>query len=143
MRLTQYPGQDHPLHSGGCGTLPVLLCGDNMLGGQEQQEQEGQVGRGVADELDERLANEEAVAALGSHEVAQGKHGVEEADEDAGEKLPRPVAPSPARKLVVPPGSQELLAVWLRYKLKEIKHCYTLVYLIRKKRIPWLNFQWS
>lgn len=110
-----------------------------MLGGQEQQEQEGQVGRRVADELDERLADEEAVAALGNHEVAQGKDGVEEADEDAGEKLPGPVAPSPARKLVVPPGSQELLAVWLSYKLKETKHCYTLLYLIREKRVSGLN----
>lgn len=103
-----------------------------MLGGQEQQEEEGQVGRGVADELDERLADEEAVAALRSHEVAQGKDGVEEADEDAGEELSRPVAPSPAWKLVVPPGSQQLLAVWLSYKLKDIKHCYNLVYLIGK-----------
>lgn len=116
--LTQHPGQDHPLHRGGGRTLPVLLRGDDVLGGQEQQEQEGQVGRRVADELDERLADEEAVAALGSHEVAQREHGVEEADEDAGEELPRPVAPPPARKLVVPAGSQELLAVWLSYKLQ-------------------------
>lgn len=110
-----------------------------MLGGQEQQEQEGQVGCGVADELDERLADEEAIAALGSHEVAQGEHRVEDADEDAGEKLPCPVAPPPAWKLVVPPGSQELLAVWLSYKLKEIKHCYTLMCLIRQKTIPGLR----
>lgn len=95
-----------------------------MLGGQEQQEEKGQVGRGVADELDERLADEEAVAAFGSHEVAEGEHGVEEADEDAGEKLPCPVAPSPARKFVVPTGSQELLAVWLSYKLKEINQLH-------------------
>lgn len=104
-----------------------------MLGGQEQQEQEGQVGRRVADELDERLADEEAVAALGSHEVAQGEHRVEEADEDAGEKLPRPVAPPPARKLVVPAGSQELLAVWLSYKLQRIKRCQTPMCLITVK----------
>lgn len=88
-----------------------------MLGGQEQQEQKGQVGRRVADELDEGLADEEAVATLRSDEVAESEHGVEEADEDAGEELPRPVPAPPAGKLVVPPGRQKLLAVRLSYKL--------------------------
>lgn len=118
-----------------------------MLGGQEQQEQEGQVGRRVADELDERLADEEAVVALGSHEVAQGEHGVEEADEDAGEKLPRPVAPPPARKLVVPPGSQELLAVWLSYKLKQNKSLLHFGLFIQREKSSGVkvrgSFQWS
>lgn len=75
----------------------------------------------MADKLDEGLADEEAVATLGGDEVAESKQRVEEADEDAGEELPRPVAASPAGKLVVPTGRQQLLAVWLCYKLTEIK----------------------
>lgn len=82
----------------------------------------------MADELDEGLADEEAVAALGSHEVAEGEDGVEEAEEDAGEELPRPVAPPPARELVVPAGRQELLAVWLRYELWRTRGCWTEVF---------------
>lgn len=101
--------------------MPVLLRGDNVLGCEEQQEQKGQVGRRVADKLDEGLADEETVATLGGDEVAESKQRVEEANEDAGEELPRPVTPSPARKLVIPPGRQQLLAVWLRYKLTKIK----------------------
>lgn len=92
-----------------------------MLGGEEQQEQKGQVGRSVADELDERLTDEEAITTLWSDEVAEGKHGVEEADEDTGEELPCPVSPPPAGELIVPPGCQKLLAVWLSYKLKNIE----------------------
>lgn len=75
----------------------------------------------MADKLDEGLADEETVATLGGDEVAESKQRVEEADEDAGEELPRPVAPSPARKLIIPPGRQQLLAVWLCYKLTKIK----------------------
>lgn len=92
-----------------------------MLGGKEQQEQKGQVGRRVADKLDEGLADEEALATLGSDEVAESKHGVEEADKDTGEELPCPVAPPPAGELIIPAGRQKLLAVWLSYKLKEIR----------------------
>lgn len=124
LLLTQHPRQDHPLHSGRCGALPVLpvlLRGDNVLRGEEQQEQKGQVRRRVADELDEGLADEEAVATLRGDEVAESKHGVEEADEDTGDELPCPVAPSPAGELVVPAGRQKLLAVWLSYKLKETR----------------------
>lgn len=92
-----------------------------MLGGEEQQEEKGQVGRSVAYELDEGLADEEAVATLRGDEVAESKRWVEEADEDTREELPRPVAPPPAWELIVPPGGQELLAVRLSYKLKEIR----------------------
>ncbi len=92
-----------------------------MLRGEQQQEQKGQVGRCVADELDEGLADEEAVATLWSDEVAESEHGVEEADEDAGEELPRPMAASPARELIIPAGCQKLLAVWLSYKLSDRK----------------------
>ncbi|TNN63512.1 hypothetical protein EYF80_026254 [Liparis tanakae] len=114
ISLTQHPGEDHPLHGGRGGALPVLpvlLRGDDVLGGEQQQEQEGQVGRRVADELDEGLADEEAVATLGGDEVPESEQGVEEADEDAGDELPGPVASPPARELVVPPGRQELLAL--------------------------------
>lgn len=73
----------------------------------------------MAEELDEGLADEEAVATLRSDEVAEGEHGIEEADEDTREELPSPVAPPPAGELVIPSGRQKLLAVWLSYKLKE------------------------
>ena len=89
-----------------------------MLRGEEQQEEEGQVGRRVADELDEGLADEEAVAALGGEEVADGEDGEQQTDEDAGEELARPVAPAPARELVVPPRRQQLLAVGLGHELE-------------------------
>lgn len=71
----------------------------------------------MADELDEGLADEEAVATLRRYEVADSKQRVEEADEDTGDELPCPVSPSPAGELVVPPGRQKLLAVRLSYKL--------------------------
>lgn len=72
----------------------------------------------MADELDEGLADEEAVSTLRRDEVAESKSGVEEADEDTGEELPCPLAASPAGELIIPPGRQKLLAVWLGYKLK-------------------------
>lgn len=46
-----------------------------MLGGQQQEEEEGQIRGGVANKLDERLADEEAIAALGCHQVTQGEQG--------------------------------------------------------------------
>lgn len=58
----------------------------------------------MADELDERLADEEAVATLGRHEVAESEQRVEQTDEDAGEELSCPVASPPAGELVVPAG---------------------------------------
>lgn len=117
--LTQDPWQDHPLHGSGCRSLPVLLCGDNVLGCQEQQEEKGQVGGRVADELDERFADEEAVGTLGRGEVAKGEQRVEETNEDTGEELSCPVASPPAGELVIPAGRQKLLAVGLRNKLGE------------------------
>lgn len=117
--LTKDPRQDHPLHSSGGRSLPVLLRGDNVLGCQEQQEEEGQVGGRVADELDKRFADEVAVATLGCREVAESEQRVEETDEDAGEELSCPMAPPPAGELIVPAGRQKLLAVWLCNKLGE------------------------
>lgn len=75
----------------------------------------------MADELDEGLADEEAVATLRRCEVAQSEQRVEEANEDTGDKLSCPVSPPPAGELIIPPGRQKLLAVWLSYKLKEKK----------------------
>jgi len=48
-----------------------------VLGGKEQQEQEDQVGRCVADKLDEGLADEVPVATHGSDQVAESKNRVE------------------------------------------------------------------
>lgn len=46
-----------------------------MLGGQQQEEEEGQIRGSVANKLDEGLAYEEAIAALGCHQVTEGKQG--------------------------------------------------------------------
>ena len=99
---TDHPRQDHPLHGGGWGPLAVGVVGDDVLRGEDEEEEEGEVGRGVADELDEGLADEQAVAALGRQHVQDGEEREEEADQDAGGRLDRPVAPAPARQLVVP-----------------------------------------
>lgn len=56
--VTKHPGQDHPFHSGGWWALNVRVCRGYMLRGQEEQEEEGQVGSSVTDELDEGLADE-------------------------------------------------------------------------------------
>lgn len=89
-----------------------------MLRGQEEQQQEGEVGGGVADELDEGLTDEQAVAALGGDQVGDGQQREEEADEDARDELDGPVAPPPARELVVPARRQQLLTVGLGNKLR-------------------------
>lgn len=56
--VTKHPGQDHPFHSGGCWSLKVVSCSSYMLRGQEEQEEEGQIGSSVTDELDEGLTDE-------------------------------------------------------------------------------------
>lgn len=89
-----------------------------MLGGQQQQEKEGQIRGGVADEFDEGLADKEAVSALGAHQVTQGEQRKEQADEDTGDKFASPVTSPPARKFIVPTRGQQLLAIWLCYKLE-------------------------
>lgn len=73
-----------------------------MLRSQQEKEEEGQVGCRMADELDEGFADEEADAALGRHQVADGEEGEEEADEDARDELASPVASPPAWELIVP-----------------------------------------
>lgn len=80
-----------------------MFCGDNVLGGKQQQEQKGQVRCSVADKLDEGLADEEAIATFGYDEVTKGKNRVEEANEDTGDEFSWPVAPPPPRKLIIPP----------------------------------------
>lgn len=56
--VTKHPGQDHPFHSGGRRALKVGFCISYMLRGQEEQEEEGQIGGSMTDELDEGLTNE-------------------------------------------------------------------------------------
>lgn len=90
-----------------------------MLRGQEEQQQEGQVGGGVTDELDEGLSDEQAIAALRGDQVDDGQEREEEADKDARDELHRPVAPPPARELIVPARRQQLLTVGLSDKLGE------------------------
>lgn len=82
--------------------MAVGVCGNNALRGQQEEEEEGQVGCRMADELDEGLSDEESDAAFRRHQVADGEEGEEEADEDARDELARPVAPPPAWELIVP-----------------------------------------
>lgn len=66
---TQHPREDHPLHQRGGGSLHVQVGARDVLRGQQQQEEEGQVGRRVADELDEGLLDEAAQGALRRQQV--------------------------------------------------------------------------
>lgn len=66
---TQHPGQNHPLHHGGRGPLHVQVGAGDVLRGQQQQEEKGQVGCGVTDELDEGLLDEVSQSALRSQQV--------------------------------------------------------------------------
>lgn len=96
----------------------MQVCSHDVLGGQEEEEKKSQVGGCVADELDEGLLDEEAQGTPGGQQVDQGEDGEEQADGKAGDQLDRPVASAPPRETVVPQGGQELLTVWLGYKLE-------------------------
>lgn len=66
---TQHPRQDHPLHDGGRRSLHVQVGAGDVLRCQQQQEEEGQVGRRVTDELDEGLLDEVSQSALRRQQV--------------------------------------------------------------------------
>lgn len=66
---TQHPGQNHPLDHGGRGPLHVQVGASDVLRGQQKQEEKGQVGCGVTDELDEGLLDEVSQSALRSKQV--------------------------------------------------------------------------
>lgn len=80
--------------------MAIRIVGDYVLRGQQQEE--GQVRGGVANKLDERLADEQAIAALGYHQVTEGEQGEHEADQDTGDELASPVTSPPARKFIIP-----------------------------------------
>lgn len=82
--------------------MAIRIIRDYVLRAQQQEEEEGQVGGCVANKLDERLADEQAVAALGCHQVTEGEQGEHEADKDAGDELASPVTSPPARKFIIP-----------------------------------------
>lgn len=90
-----------------------------MLRSQKQEEEKGQIRCSVANKLDKGLADEQAVAALGGHQVTEREQREHEADEDAGDQLASPVTSPPAWKFIIPARRQQLLAVWLSYKLRE------------------------
>lgn len=66
---THHPREDHPLHDGGRGSLHVQVGPGDVLRGQQQEEEEGEVGRRVTDELDEGLLDEAAQSALRCQQV--------------------------------------------------------------------------
>lgn len=66
---TQHPGQNHPFDHGGWGPLHVQVGAGDVLRGQQQQEEKGQVGCRVTDELDEGLLDEVSQGALRSQQV--------------------------------------------------------------------------
>lgn len=67
--FTEDPGQDHPLDDGRGRALHVEVGAGDVLRCQQQQEQEGQVRRRVADELNEGLLNEPTQSAFRSQQV--------------------------------------------------------------------------
>lgn len=75
---------------------------NDVLRSQQEEEQEGEVGRSMADKLDEGFADEEADSTLWCHQVAYGEQGEEQADEDTRDELASPVASPPAWELIVP-----------------------------------------
>lgn len=75
----------------------------------------------MTDELDKRVADEQAIAALWRDQVEDGQQWKEETNEDAGDELSHPVTPPPAWKFIIPPRCQQLLAVGLSNKLRERK----------------------
>lgn len=77
-------------------TLLFIVRTIHVLGGQQQEKEEGQIRSSVAYELDEGFPDEEAVVALGSNQVEQRKEREEESDEHTGDELAGPVAASPA-----------------------------------------------
>lgn len=95
----------------------MITFGIHMLGGQQQEKEEGQIRSSVAYKLDEGFSDEEAVVALGGDQVEQRKEGEEESNEHTGDKLAGPVAASPAWELIIPARREQLLTVWLCYKL--------------------------
>ena len=95
----------------------MQIGADDVLGGEQQEEEEGEVGGGVADKLDEGFLDEEAQRALWRQQVHQGEDGEEEPDDEAGDQFDHPVAAAPAREAVVPQGGQQLLAVGLSHEL--------------------------
>lgn len=66
---TQHPWEDHPLDDGGWRSLHVQVGAGDVLRGQQQEEEESQVGRRVTDEFDERLLDEASQRALRSQQV--------------------------------------------------------------------------
>lgn len=66
---TKHPWENHPLHDSGRGSLHVQVGAGDVLWGQQQEEEEGQVGCRVADKLDEGLLDEVSQSALGSQQV--------------------------------------------------------------------------
>lgn len=90
---------------------------DNVLRCQEEHEEEGKVGAGVAYKFNKWLLDEQSQPALGRNQIGHRKHGEEQSDGDASQELHRPVLPSPSGETVVPQGRKQLLAVGLGDKL--------------------------
>lgn len=84
--------------------MPIRLGGDHMLGGQEKEEEKGEIGGSVADKLGEGLADEKAIVALWGYQIEDGEKRKQEADENARDELASPVASPPARKFIIPAG---------------------------------------
>lgn len=72
---TKHPWENHPLHYSGWGSLHVQVGAGDVLRGQQQEEEEGQVGGRVADKLDEGLLDEVSQSALGSQQVDLSEEG--------------------------------------------------------------------
>ena len=79
--------------------------------------QEGDVGRTVTQELDERLAYEAPWGAARGNHVGQDEQGVSKADGHCEEGLDDGVTTSEPEESVVPQGGKQLLAARVSYKL--------------------------
>lgn len=73
-----------------------------MLWGQEEEEEEGEVGGCVADKFNEGFFDEEPQRAFGSQKVDQREDREEQADNETHDQLNCPVTTTPARKSIIP-----------------------------------------
>lgn len=72
----------------------------------------------MADELDERLSDEQSKRAFRSYQVAHGEDREKQPYDEARHHLHGPVSSPPAWELIVPARGQQLLTVGLGHKLQ-------------------------
>lgn len=116
-KLTHDPENEQVVYQLRRRTHGVLLALVVDQGVEVEQQQEGEVGGAVDDELDEGRVDDLAHAGARHQQVADGEQRPEEGHAQHGGDLQAGVLPSVAGRLAEPHGVEELLAVGLSHKL--------------------------